>query len=81
MRNYKKEAEYENKPEQVRNRMARNRARAALMREGKVRKGDDKDVDHAVPLSKGGSTGRSNLRVTTKRANRSFPRTRTARMR
>lgn len=46
----------------------------------RVSKGDGKDVDHVKPLVKGGSTGDGNLRVTTKHANRSYPRTRTARM-
>lgn len=45
-RDYKKEAAYENRPEQVRRRMARNRARAKAMRAGKVRKGDGKELDH-----------------------------------
>ena len=46
-RNYKKEAAYEDRPEQVKRRMARNRARAKAMRAGKVRKGDGKELDHA----------------------------------
>jgi hypothetical protein len=41
---------------------------------GKVRKGDGKDVDHKTPLSKGGKTTRSNLRVTSRSENRSFRR-------
>ena len=44
------------------------------MKAGKVSKGDGKDVDHAKPLSKGGSNNISNLRVKTKGANRSFKR-------
>jgi hypothetical protein len=51
------------------------------MKEGKVRKGDGKDVDHKKPLSKGGSTTkRSNLRVSSAKKNRSYPRTKSARM-
>ncbi len=45
-RNYKKEAAYENTPEQVRRREERNRDRAAAERKGLVRKGDNKEVDH-----------------------------------
>lgn len=45
-RNYKKETEYENRPEQVRRRVARNRARRKAIREGRVRKGDGKELDH-----------------------------------
>lgn len=41
---------------------------------GKVRKGDGKDVDHKTPLSKGGTTTKSNLRVVSRSNNRSFRR-------
>ena len=79
-RDYKKEAKYENSPEQVKNRMARNRARAEMERKGVVHKGDGKDVDHVKPLAKGGSTGSSNLRAIPKSQNRSFARTKNAGM-
>jgi hypothetical protein len=72
-RDYKKEAEYENRPEQVKNRMARNRARAKLMREGKVKKGDGKDVAHTKAFDKGGSN-KDGLKVESRSANRSFKR-------
>lgn len=45
-RNYKQEAEYASRPEQVKRRVARNRARRKAIREGKVRKGDGKELDH-----------------------------------
>jgi hypothetical protein len=45
-----------------------------MSKAGLVHKGDGKDVDHRTPLSKGGSTGRSNLRVVPASANRSFSR-------
>jgi hypothetical protein len=70
-RNYKKEAEYGAQPEQIKNRVARNAARRKLMREGKVQKGDGKDVAHVVALDKGGSN-KQGLRVQSKSANRSF---------
>lgn len=73
-RKYKQAAAYEDSPEQVKNRMARNKARAELMKEGKVSKGDGKDVDHVKPLSKGGSSSKGNLRVKSASANRSFSR-------
>jgi len=80
-RNYKKEYEnYQGKPEQIKNRAARNAARASLMKEGVVKKGDGKDVNHKKPLIKGGSTARSNLNVQSKSSNRSYARTRTSRM-
>lgn len=56
-------------------RAERNKARRMLMREGKVHVGDGLDVDHKTPLSKGGATTRSNLRVQTAKANRSYRRT------
>jgi hypothetical protein len=46
-----------------------------LEREGVVHKGDGKDVDHKKPLSKGGTTTRSNLKAVPASKNRSFKRT------
>lgn len=60
---------YQATPKQRKNRAARNNARARLMKEGKVRKGDGKHVDHKTSLSKGGSNARSNLRAVTARKN------------
>jgi hypothetical protein len=59
---------YNAKPEQKKNRAARNRARYALMKAGKVRKGDGKDVDHKN--GKPRDNKRSNLQVQPKRVNR-----------
>jgi len=74
-RPYKKEYEqYDGTPEVKKKRAQRNKARRMLEREGKVHKGDGKDVDHKTPLSKGGTTTRSNLRVKNASANRSFSR-------
>lgn len=73
-RDYKKERKYDGKPEVKARRAARNRARYQLMKEGVVRKGDGKDVDHKTPLSKGGSTARSNLRAKPASKNRSYAR-------
>jgi len=61
-------------PEAIKKRDARNKARRMLEKEGLVHKGDGKDVDHKDPMSKGGKTVRSNLRVKTASDNRSFPR-------
>lgn len=80
-RDYKKEyANYQGTAEQKKKRAARNAARRKLEREGKVSKGDGKDVDHKTPLAKGGGNGRSNLQVKPKSKNRSFARTKTAKM-
>ena len=74
-RDYKKEyANYHSKPEQKHNRALRNAARREMEERGAVRKGDGKDVDHAKPLSKGGTNATSNLRVKSASANRSFSR-------
>jgi len=70
-RNYKKEyKEYHSKPEQRKNRSKRNMARRKMMKKGLVKKGDGKEVDHIKPLSKGGSNGRKNLRVVSRKTNR-----------
>lgn len=46
-RDYKKEyREYHARPEQKKRRADRNRARRKALRDGKVRKGDDKEVHH-----------------------------------
>jgi hypothetical protein len=75
MRNYKKEYENYDGTEDVKKKRAqRNKARRMLESEGKVHKGDGKDVDHKTPLSKGGTTIKSNLRVKTASANRSYKR-------
>lgn len=74
-RDYKKEYEnYQGKPEQIKNRAKRNAARAKMVKAGRAKKGDGKDVDHVVPLSKGGANGTGNLRLKAKSANRSFKR-------
>jgi hypothetical protein len=74
-RDYKREyANYQGKPEQIKNRAKRNAARAEMMKAGRVKKGDGKDVDHKRPLSKGGSTAKSNLKVTSVHANRAYKR-------
>ena len=74
-RDYKTEyAKYHSKPEQRANRSERTVARNQANADGRTSKGDGKDLDHKVPLSKGGSSAKSNLRVVSKSANRSFSR-------
>jgi hypothetical protein len=74
-RDYKRENElYNSKPEQRANRSERTVARNQANADGRTSKGDGKDLDHRVPLSKGGSSAKSNLRVVSKSANRSFSR-------
>ena len=74
-RDYKRENKlYKSKPEQIKLRVERNKARRQAIKAGKVAKGDGKEVDHIVPLSKGGSSAASNIRITTKSKNSSFSR-------
>jgi hypothetical protein len=74
-RDYKHEYDaYQGKPEQIKNRAKRNSARATMEKDGRVHKGDGKDVDHKQPLSKGGGTGKANLRVTSVHTNRAYKR-------
>ena len=66
-RDYKKEyAEYHSKPKQRKNRSERNQAR----REMGLSVGDPREVDHKVPLSKGGSNSKKNLRAVSFETNR-----------
>lgn len=66
-RDYKKEyRDYHSKPEQKKNRAARNKARKIMG----LKKGDPREVDHKKPLSKGGSNSKRNLRVVSRKTNR-----------
>ncbi len=69
-RDYKKEAAWAAQPEQVNRREARNRARAKAMREGKVKKGDGKELDH-VGFHRTGSLDNVPTRVVSRKQNRS----------
>lgn len=80
-KNYKRDyrAEYDRyhaSPEQKKKRASRNAARSEMEKAGKVRKGDGKDVDHRNTNANDNS--KKNLRVTSKSANRSFPRNKNA---
>lgn len=68
-------ATYQAKPENVEKRVDRNRARREALREGLVKKGDGKEIDHKVPLDKGGSDGKSNRRVVSASENRAWRKT------
>jgi 5-methylcytosine-specific restriction endonuclease McrA len=73
-RNYQRENLYKAKPQQIKAREERNTARRIMQTAGLVHKGDGKEVDHIVPISKGGKTVRSNLRVVSASTNDSFKR-------
>lgn len=61
---------YQGTEEQKKNRAMRNKARREAEADGRVRKGDGKEVDHLRPLSKSGSADKSNTRVVSMEANR-----------
>ena len=77
-RNYAKEyANYHSRPEQIKKRSARNKARRLALKQGRVRIGDGLDVHHrdGNPLN----NKSSNLRAMKNSSNRPFARTKTAR--
>lgn len=72
-RNYKLEYEhYQGRPEQIKRRDSRNKARAAMIKAGKAKKGDNKDVEHknGNPLD----DKMTNYKLGTKHNNRSYKR-------
>ena len=73
------QAKYNSKPEQKKRRAMRNRARRNMIKAGRARKGDGKDVGHVDgnPMNTP-KKGTSNLRMQSQRSNRSYARTRGA---
>lgn len=75
VRDYRREnLEFNSKPNERKKRSERSVARVQANAAGVTHKGDGKDLDHKKPLSKGGSTAKSNLRVVSASSNRSFAR-------
>jgi hypothetical protein len=69
-RNYRREYDnYHSSEKQKKNRAGRNAARNSLLAEGRVNKGDRKDVHHRDGNPKNNSDG--NLVVTSRKTNRS----------
>lgn len=66
-RSYKKELEWEHKkkPNRVKDRVARNKARS----EAGLKVGDPRQADHKKPLSEGGSKKKDNVQVISAKAN------------
>ena len=60
---------YHGKPEQVKRRAQRNKARKTAEREGRVSKGDGKEVDH-LAKNRRGKLDNSRTRVVSKSTNR-----------
>ena len=74
-RNYRKEYDnYQGRPNQIKRRASRNKARSIMAKRGLVKKGDGKDVHHTT----GNPMNNSRLSVKSKNKNRSFAKTRTA---
>ncbi len=69
-RNYRREyRKYHRKRKQKKDRALRNKTRRQALREGRVKKGDGKDVHH-----RGSLKNSKNTKVVSKRKNRSFSR-------
>lgn len=66
-RDYKRELEWEKKkkPNRVKDRAARNKARS----EAGLKVGDSRQADHKKPLSEGGSKDKNNIRVVSAKTN------------
>lgn len=69
-RNYAKETSYEDSPQQVHRREARNAARRRGLREGRVHKHDGKELDH-IGFHRTGPLDHVPTRVTSRHFNRS----------
>ena len=77
-RNYRAEYDrYQGTAKQKKARAGRNKARRLMVRLGKAKKGDGKDVHHkdSNPLN----SEPKNIRMESRKSNRSFPRTSTGR--
>lgn len=66
------QAEYNKRPEQKEAGVERRKARRHAISEGKVAIGDGRDISHKVPLSAGGSSNKSNLKVQPAKDNRDW---------
>jgi hypothetical protein len=71
-RDYKSEYEnYHSRPEQIKNRAMRNKARAQVKDKLGAGAVAGKDVDHKTPIRSGGGNGGGNLRLSPVGPNRS----------
>ena len=61
---------YQASEKEKKKRARRNAARRAMIKAGKAKKGDGRDVHHVKPLAKGGTNAKSNLKVTARGKNR-----------
>jgi len=63
-----RQREYNSTPEAKKDRASRNKARREAEKDGRVRKGDGKDIDHVDHNPR--NNGKSNQRVASKSSNR-----------
>lgn len=69
-RDFQKEyREFQGKPEQIKRRAQRNAARRKAEKEGKVHKGDGREVDH-LGMNRRGKLNNSRVKVVSRAANR-----------
>jgi hypothetical protein len=80
-RPYKKEYQQQKERGESEKRNARERARYMIDKtgadknnNGKADRREGKDIDHVIPLSKGGTNSKSNLKIKSASANRSYSR-------
>lgn len=73
-RDYSQQRQYNATKEATEKRVKNNQARQQAIKAGKAHVGDQQDVDHIKPQSKGGTNAPSNLRVVPASENRSFSR-------
>lgn len=74
VRNYDREWELAKQRGEGEDNAMRHRARYAMEKAGKVKRGDGKDVGHRLAVKRGGTNAPDNLEVQSKSANRSFAR-------
>ena len=65
-----RQRKYNSKPSSKKDRASRNAARSEAMKEGKVRKGDGKDIDHKDSNPRNNSKG--NIQVMSRSKNRAM---------
>ena len=73
------EGKYDSKPEVKRRRAMRNRARRKMIKAGKAKVGDGKDVNHRKEIHAGGTNDIGNLESVDASKNRSYKRDKKAR--
>jgi hypothetical protein len=66
------QAEYNSRPDVIKRISKSVTARRKLEKEGKVSKGDGKDVAHVVALTDGGGNTDGNLKVESRKSNRGW---------